>query len=83
MAEKSYVATSDGVVVYNADRTAAVTLGKGGAVPPGSDPKHVKMLLGRGLVEEGEAVGGVESDPDAAPPFTAPAKPTKQTEPSK
>jgi hypothetical protein len=73
MAEKTYVVTAACAVVYNADRSAAVTVQRGGKVPPGSDPEHVKLLLDRGLIAEGEATGGLDVDPDAAPPFPAPA----------
>lgn len=76
MSDETYVATRSGVVVYNADRSAAVTLAKGGAVPAGSDAEHVKTLLSRGLVEKGEAAGGLPHDPDEAPPFPG----TEETE---
>jgi hypothetical protein len=74
MASKSYVVTAPTALVYMDGRKAAVTLAKGGTVPADADAEHVKLLLERKLIEEGEAAGGVESDPDADPPFPAPAK---------
>lgn len=72
MAEKSYVVTAPSVLVYNTGRTSAVTLDRGAAVPSDADPDHVKLLFERELIAEGKAEGGVASDPDAPPPFTAP-----------
>lgn len=69
--DKSYVVTAACAVVYNEDRTAAVTVPRGGKVPPGADPEHVQLLLDRRLVAEGESSGGLDVDPDAAPPFPA------------
>lgn len=69
MAGKSYVVTAACAVLYNEDRSAAVTVARGGQVPAGTDPAHIELLLERGMIAEGEPVGGVESDPDAAPPF--------------
>lgn len=80
MADKSYVVTAACAVVYNADRSAAVTVARGGAVPPGSDPEHVQLLLDRGLIAEGESAGGLDVDPDAAPPFTGPDAKTAKAE---
>jgi hypothetical protein len=43
---------------------------KGGALPDEADADHVKVLLDRGMVAEGEPTAGfVESDP-VPPPFT-------------
>lgn len=72
MPSKSYVVTAESALVYNADRSAAVTLAKGAVLPADSDPEHVKLLLERKLIEEGEAEGGVAADPDVAPPFPLP-----------
>lgn len=72
MAEKTYVVTAACAVVYNEDRSAAVTVPRGGKVPPGADPEHVQLLLDRGLIAEGESSGGLDVDPGAAPPFPAP-----------
>ena len=71
MADKTYVVTAACAVIYNTGRTGAVTIAKGGAVPSGSDPEHIDMLLERGMIAEGEAAGGVDTDPDAAPAFVA------------
>lgn len=70
MADKSYVVTAACAVVYNEDRSAAVTVARGGKVPPGADPEHLKLLVDRGLIAEGDAdAGGLDVDPDAPPPF--------------
>lgn len=73
MADKTYVTTVAGVRVYNSDRSQVVDLlQRGATVPADADPEHLKMLLDRGLVAEGESTGGLDVDADAAPPFTAP-----------
>jgi hypothetical protein len=77
MADKTYVVKAACAVVYNADRTAAVTVARGGAVPQDVDPEHLKVLLERGLIEEGDAGGGLDVDPDAAPPFPVPEEEPK------
>jgi len=70
MADKNYVVTAACAVVYNEDRSAAATVAQGGKVPPGADPEHLKLLLERGLIKESdESAGGLQVDPDAAPPF--------------
>lgn len=70
MADKNYVVTAACAVVYNEDRTAAVTVARGGKVPAGADPEHLKLLVERGLIAEGdESAGGLDVDPDATPPF--------------
>lgn len=70
MADKTYVVTAAAAVVYNTDHSAAVTLARGAAVPPGSDPEHLQLLVDRGIIEEGEATGGLDS-PEDEPPFPA------------
>lgn len=65
------ISAYDGTLVKVGDRLRRVD--KGGAVPPGADKDHVKLLVGRGMLVKGEPVGGVQSDPDAPPPFTPPA----------
>lgn len=72
MADKTYVVTAASALVYTVDGPAA-TLDRGAAVPANADPERVKLLLDRGIIAEGEPEGGVASDPDAAPPFKAPA----------
>jgi hypothetical protein len=42
---------------------------RGGAVPAGADPDHVKLLVDRKLVGKGKPVGGVAFDPHVPPPF--------------
>lgn len=70
MADKTYVVTAACAVVYNEDRSAAVTVARGGKVPAGADPEHLKLLVERGLIAEAdESAGGLEVDPDAPAPF--------------
>lgn len=71
MADKTYVVTAACAVIYNADRSAALTVYRGGAVPPGADPEQLELLLARGMVEEGSPVGGLHVE-DVAPPFPQP-----------
>lgn len=80
MADKTYVVTAACAVVYNEGRTAATTVRRGGVVPPGADPEHLKLLLDRGLIAESdETAGGLDVDPDAAPPFPAPEEETRSS----
>src|SRR4051794_8045712 len=72
MASKTYVVTAPSALVYLEGRKNAVTIDEGGALPADADPEHVKLLVDRGLVEEGDPVGGVEFDPTLAPPFPLP-----------
>lgn len=71
MADKTLISNYDGTLVKVGDRLRRVD--KGAAVPAGADVDHVKLLLDRGMVSKGEPVGGIDVDPDAAPPFTVPA----------
>lgn len=74
MTERTYVVTATCAVIFNEGRSAATTVRRGGVVPPGADPEHLAMLIDRGMVAEGELVGGIDHDPDAAPPFPQPAE---------
>lgn len=69
MAEKTYRVKSACAVIYNTDRSAAVTVNRGGLVPKDADPEHIALLLDRGMIEEGDPAGGLDVDADAAPPF--------------
>lgn len=67
MAEKIMVSCYDGTMVKVGDRM--VRFDKGAAIAPGADEDHVKVLLERGMVEEGEPSGGFAHDPTAQAPF--------------
>lgn len=68
MADKTYVVKAAGALVYRAGNQA-VLLHRGATVPDDANPVQLQLLLKRGLVEEGVATGGLESDPDVPPPF--------------
>jgi hypothetical protein len=72
MADKTYVVTAACAVVYSADRSTAVTVQRGGAVPVDADPAHVEHLLNLGMIAEGDAAGGLAAAEDERPPFPLP-----------
>ncbi|HEX4432794.1 MAG TPA: hypothetical protein VHZ96_26210 [Frankiaceae bacterium] len=60
------VAERDGVLLRVGNEIRS--LYRGGAVPDGSDPEHVKLLTGRGLLVE---AGETDHDPDGIGPIPA------------
>jgi len=67
MTDKTLVSQYDGTLVKVGEQFVRVD--KGGAVPPGADEAHVKVLENRGMVKEGEVSAGFVTDPDTPAPF--------------
>lgn len=71
MADKTLVSQYDGTTVKVGDTFRRYD--KGAVVPPEADADHVKVLVDRGMLAEGEAVAGATGvDPDVPPPFPLP-----------
>lgn len=70
MAGKTLVSQYDGTMVKVGDRYR--TVNKGGALPEGADPEHVKVLQDRGMVAEGEPESGIVVPASTEPPFQPP-----------
>lgn len=68
MGDSNLVAERDGVLLKVGNEIRS--LYKGGAVPSGADPAHVKLLQDRGLLVEGDAPDG-EHDTDGPPAKSA------------
>ena len=66
MADKSYRVTAL-LVIVNCEDGLARTVQHGGAVPVNAKADHIEHLLGFGLIEEGEPLGGLDPAKNAAP----------------